>query len=73
MWKLLLRDCKLLLKDDISSSESSNPRIPSPDIEQGEIFEFEEAAQIYPEPEQLNEMFDNGFPQNLIKSRFDQN
>ena len=51
-WKLLLRDCKLLilwLKD-----ESSNPRTPSPDIEPGEIFKFEEAAQIDPEPEQLN-------------------
>ena len=65
MWKLLLRH-------DISSSVSSNSRIPSPDIEQGEIFEFEEAAQIDPEPEHLNEIFDNVF-QNLIKSRFYQN
>ena len=32
------------LKDDISSSESSNPRISSPDIELGQIFEFEQAA-----------------------------
>ena len=47
--------CKLLLRYDISSSESSNPRIPSPDIEQGEIFEFEEAAQIDPEPEHVPE------------------
>ena len=29
------------LKDDISSSDSSNPRFPSPEIELGEIFEFE--------------------------------
>ena len=44
----------LWLKDEVSSSESSNPRTPSPDIEPGEIFKFEEAAQIDPEPEQLN-------------------
>ena len=44
------------LKDDISSSESSNPRTPSPDIELEDIFEFEEAAQKYPDPEQLNEI-----------------
>ena len=42
------------LKEDISSSESYNPRTPSPDIEVEEIFEFEEAAQIDPELEQLN-------------------
>ena len=42
------------LKDYISSSEFSNPRTPSPDIELGDIFEFEEAAQIDPELEQLN-------------------
>ena len=42
------------LKDFISSSESSNPRISSPEIELWEIFEFEEAAQIDLEPEQLN-------------------
>ena len=42
------------LKDGISSSESSNTRTPSPDIELGDIFEFEEAAQIDLEPEQLN-------------------
>ena len=45
------------LKNDISSSGSSNPGTLSPDIEPGEIFEFEEAAQrvqIDPEPEQLN-------------------
>ena len=42
------------LKDEISSSESSNPWTPSPEIELGETFEFEEAAQIDPEPEQLN-------------------
>ena len=34
----------LWLKDDISSSESSNPRTPSPDIGLGDIIEFEEAA-----------------------------
>ena len=44
----------LWLKDDVSSSESSNSRTPRSDIELGEIFEFEEAAQIDPEPEQLN-------------------
>ena len=32
------------LKDDISSSESSNSRTHSPEIELGEIFELEEAA-----------------------------
>ena len=45
------------LKNDISSSESSNPGTLSPDIELGEIFEFGETAQrvqIDPEPEQLN-------------------
>ena len=42
------------LKDYISSSEFSNPRTPSPDIELGDIFEFEEAAQIDLELEQLN-------------------
>ena len=45
------------LQDDISSSESSNPRTPCPDIELGEIFQFEESAQIDPEHKQLN----NGF------------
>ena len=45
------------LKDGISSSESSNTRTPSPDIELGDIFEFEEAAQIDLEPKQLNEIF----------------
>ena len=44
------------LKDDISSSESSNPRTPSPDIELEDIFEFEESAQKDPDPEQLNEI-----------------
>ena len=34
------------LKDDTSSSESSYTRNPSPDIELGEIFQFEEAAQL---------------------------
>ena len=29
------------LKHDIYSSDSSNPRTPSPEIELGEIFEFE--------------------------------
>ena len=43
------------LKDDMFSSESSDPRTPcSPEIEQGEIFEFKKAAEIDPEPEQLN-------------------
>ena len=46
------------MKDDISSSESSNPRTPSPDIELGEILKFEEAFQIDLEPEQLNEIFE---------------
>jgi len=32
------------LKDDISSSEYSNHRTPSPDIELGELFKLEEAA-----------------------------
>ena len=40
----------LWLKDDVSSSESSNPKTPSSDIELGEIIEFGEAAQIDPEP-----------------------
>ena len=39
----------------ISSSESSSTRTPSPEIEQGEMFEFEAAALIDPEQEQLNE------------------
>ena len=66
------------LKDDISSSESSNPRTPSPDIELEDIFEFEESAQKDPDPEQLNkiskveegakivpkqEQLNNGFPE----------
>ena len=34
------------LKGDTSSSESSYTRNPSPDIELGEIFQFEEAAQL---------------------------
>ena len=38
------------LKDDISS----NPINPSSEIELGEIFEFKKAAEISPEPEQLN-------------------
>jgi hypothetical protein len=46
------------LKDDISSSESSNSRTPSPDIELVEIFEFEEAARRDPEPKQLNEIIE---------------
>ena len=55
------------MKDDISPSESSNPRTPSPDIELdvnsslrkllNEIFEYEKAAQMNPEPEQPNEIF----------------
>lgn len=42
------------LKDDISISEPFNPRTLSPDIELAEILEFEEAAQMDSEPEQLN-------------------
>ena len=41
------------LKDDISSSEPSNPGTPSLDIELGEIIKPEKAAQMDPEPEQL--------------------
>ena len=41
------------LKNDISSSEPSNPGTPSQGIELGEIIKPEEAAQMDPEPEQL--------------------
>ena len=34
------------LKDDFSSSESSNSRTPSPDVETGETFKFKEYALI---------------------------
>ena len=44
------------MKNDISSSESSNLRTPSPDIELEDIFEFEEAAQRDPDPEELNKI-----------------
>ena len=57
------------LKDDLSSSETSNPRTPSPDIELEDLSESEEAAPgdivpelhnglfrfIDPEPVQLDE------------------
>ena len=46
------------LKDDLSSSVSSNPRTSSPDIELEDISEFEEAAQRDPDPGQLNEIFE---------------
>ena len=41
------------MKDDVSSSESSYPRTPSPDIELGELFKFEKGVQIDPGPKQL--------------------
>ena len=44
------------LKDDISSSGSSNPRTPSPDIELENLLEFEAAAQRDPTPELSNEV-----------------
>ena len=53
MWKLLLRDFKMLLRDDMIYP-FLNPRTPRPDIELGEIFELVEAVQIDPEQEQLN-------------------
>ena len=45
------------LKDNISSSETSNPRTPSPDIELEDLSESEEAALENPTPELLNEVF----------------
>ena len=42
------------LKDDISSSETSNPRTPSSDIELGDLSESEEAAPEDLVPELLN-------------------
>ena len=46
------------LKDDISSSESSNPRTPSPDIKLEDISASEEAAWGDPTPKLLNEAFE---------------
>ena len=45
------------LKEDISSSETSNPRTPSPDIELGDLSESEEAAPKHLVPELQNEVF----------------
>ena len=45
------------LKDDISSSETSNPRTPSSDIELGDLSESEEAAPEDLVPELLNGLF----------------
>ena len=65
IWKLLCGDQLqtivegLLpwLKDDISSSGSSKPRTPSPEIELEDLLEFNAAAQRDPTPELLNEVF----------------
>ncbi len=48
----------LWLKENISSSESSNPRTISPNIELEDIFKFEDAAHWDPDPKQLNEIFE---------------
>ena len=56
--KLVVERLLPWLKDGISSSESSNPRTSSPDIELGEILKFQEAFQIDPESKQLNETFE---------------
>ena len=45
------------LKDDISSSETSNNKTPSPDIELWDLSESEEAAPEDLTPELLNEVF----------------
>ena len=45
------------LKDDITSSETSNPRTPSLDIELGDLSESEEAASENHTPELLDEVF----------------
>ena len=45
------------LKADVSSSGSSNPRTPSPDIALEDILEFEAAAQRNHTPEPCNEVF----------------
>ena len=44
------------LKDDTSSSGSSNPRTSSPNIELKNLLEFEAAAQRDPTPELSNEV-----------------
>ena len=45
------------LKDDISSSESSNPMTPSPDIELRDLSKSEEADPEDLAPELLNGVF----------------
>ena len=73
IWKILLMNIQAILeerlhwlKDDISSSESCNPRTPSPDIELEDLSESEEAAQSDPTPELLNEVFEFRDPE-LVK------
>ena len=45
------------LKDDLSSSETSNPRTPSPDIELKDLSESEEVAPGHIVPELHNGLF----------------